>query len=54
MNATVEDLLNTIGEQTVEIRILRKQNAEGNATLAAVQEELKKLLEEKTKDKKEK
>ena len=52
MNATVEDLLNTIGEQTVEIRILRKQNAEGNAALAAVQEELRVLKE--TKDKKEK
>ena len=55
MNATVEDLLNIIGKQTVELEILRRQNSEGNAELAKVNEELSKLKgQEKDNSKKEK
>ena len=57
MNATVEDLLNTIGEQTVEIRILRKQINDLGGKLAEVSGELeaeKAKNKDKTEDKKEK
>ena len=57
MNATVDDLLATIGEQQVEIRMSRKQNNELAQALAALREELaleKAKNEEEKKDKKEK
>ena len=54
MNATVEDLLNIIGKQTVELDILRRQNSEGNLELAKVNEELRTLKETKDNNKKEK
>ncbi len=43
MNATVEDLLTTIGEQTIEIRMLRLDVTTKDTQLAAVKEELEKL-----------
>ena len=42
MNATVDDLVSTIGEQTVELRLLRQQVSAltiENAALTVAQEE---------------
>jgi len=46
MNATVEDLLATIGEQTVEIRMLRQQVNELGGKLATAEAALSKTLVE--------
>ena len=39
MNATVDDLVSTIGEQTVELRLLRNALGELQLELAKVKEE---------------
>ena len=41
MNATVDDLIATIGEQQVELRMMRKQNNELAQALKGLRDELK-------------
>jgi hypothetical protein len=53
MNATVEDLINTIGEQTVELRILRKLNTDLTEAVKQLREQLKQY-EDQNNDKEEK
>ena len=51
MNATVEDLLSTIGEQTVELRLLRQQVNALTINNNELNQELTKLKEGNKKEK---